>query len=89
MKKMTLDLDQLQVDSFRTEATARGPRGTVHGHSDETTTDVAGCYTPNETCEGNTICDHTCHPWNGWCNQSQGHSPMQTQCDFSCEFACP
>ncbi len=91
MKKMTLNLDELQVDSFRTDDESAGPRGTVKAHSDETTTNVVGCWSYHEdySCAGETMCDHTCSPWNGWCNQSQGHSPMQTQCDFSCEFACP
>lgn len=32
MSKLKLDLDTLEVESFRTETAEEGERGTVHGH---------------------------------------------------------
>lgn len=93
MKKLSLNLDQLEVDSFETELHFTDERGTVRGAmSYEGTTNVAGCRTANaggDTCAGCGDTDvNTCDPWNGWCNMSQG-GPMHTACEFSCEFACP
>lgn len=90
MKKLTLDIDQLAVETFATDLDKAGPRGTVRGQSGETTTNVPGCWTdPGQmSCDNRTACDMTCDPWNGWCNHSQG-GPNHTACDFSCEFACP
>ncbi|HEX8905972.1 MAG TPA: hypothetical protein VF771_14075 [Longimicrobiaceae bacterium] len=51
MKKLTLNLDELAVDSFDTVPTA-GRRGTVQARSGTTYAD--------ESCNG--TCDHTCYP---------------------------
>lgn len=90
MRKLKLELDQLHVDSFEANQDDPRPRGTVHANS-ETSTNAVGCPQTQagaESCLVDSFCAFTCDPFNGWCNQSQGHSPMQTQCDFSCEFAC-
>ena len=92
MKKLRLDLEQLEVDSFATDREATRGNGTVRGaQSYETTTNVVGCRTVNaggDTCGCGATDVNTCDPWNGWCNMSQG-GPMHTACDFSCEFSCP
>lgn len=43
MKKMKLELENLQVDSFETVAPADGTRGTVHGHATLVCTDQYSC----------------------------------------------
>lgn len=59
MKKLTLALDNLTVDSFSTTAVNAAPRGTVQGHDD--TIESEWCTTP-KTCS-QPPCDtleHTC-----------------------------
>lgn len=90
MKKLSLNLDQLEVESFETELHVTDERGTVRGAMSYGT-EVAECRTRDlnvQTCAGCGDTENTCDPWNGWCNMSQG-GPMHTACDFSCEFACP
>jgi hypothetical protein len=68
MKKLSLDLDQLTVDSFDTAAAAK-EKGTVFGEQ-------CTCYTHCDTCPGCPTCDntrcgqHTCdcsnHTCEGW-----------------------
>jgi hypothetical protein len=61
MKKLSLDLDQLAVESFDTSASKR-PAGTVraHGYTDTTCEQIiCDCGPTNLTCETN--CDeYTC-----------------------------
>jgi hypothetical protein len=51
MKKLSLDLDQLTVDSFDTAAPA-AEKGTVFGEQ-------CTCYTHCDTCPGCPTCDNT------------------------------
>lgn len=72
MKKLTLTLDDLQVDSFHTSA---GPReeGTVYGEQQctcQTACTCPGCPTCAETCPN--TCNATC-PWT---------------CEYSCYNTC-
>ncbi|HEU0012721.1 MAG TPA: hypothetical protein VFQ45_03520 [Longimicrobium sp.] len=92
MKKLKLDLEALQVDSFSTAAEGVGPDGTVYGH---VSMPVTGCpvqFVPGQikkthpmhcpptslhTCGAQYTCDHTC--------------AINTQCvSFeSCPGTCP
>jgi hypothetical protein len=63
MKKLTLDLDQLTVDSFNTVAPA-AKRGTVH--AEQECTCYTNCYTYCNTCPGCPTCDDSA------CNGSCG-----------------
>ena len=53
MKKMTLKLESLAVESFATESEARGPRGTVQAHNHTR----GGHPTCGNTCDGGNSCD--------------------------------
>ena len=53
MKKLSLKLDELRVDTFQTTPAERKPRGTVLGQQ-------CTCYTAC-TCPGCPSCDHTCN----------------------------
>ncbi|HEX6040202.1 hypothetical protein [Longimicrobium sp.] len=84
MKKLSLDLDTLSVETFETAAGAT-ERGTVHGHGP--TWPYNGC-TANEPClpvshPDHTV-DYTCDDYSCWntCQQSCGGS-----CYASC--TCP
>ncbi|HET7228861.1 MAG TPA: hypothetical protein VFJ16_02530 [Longimicrobium sp.] len=63
--KLRLQLDQLEVETFRTDAVAVG-RGTVRGHEpyDTSTGDYRGCacQTADNTCAGSCApsCQFTC-----------------------------
>ncbi|HEX2081653.1 MAG TPA: hypothetical protein VHG08_28375 [Longimicrobium sp.] len=70
--KLKLDLDQLAVDSFDTEARAT-PKGTVFGEQ-------CTCYT-NCTCPGCPTCDASC---NGTC----GENTCQASCNGTCGDTC-
>ncbi|HEX2079816.1 MAG TPA: hypothetical protein VHG08_19020 [Longimicrobium sp.] len=57
MKKLTLNLDTLQVETFTT-AKAVAARGTVRGHYGTTHTQAATCDDP--TCEFRFTCAADC-----------------------------
>ncbi|HET7229245.1 MAG TPA: hypothetical protein VFJ16_04550 [Longimicrobium sp.] len=79
MKKLSLDLDQLAVESFDTGTPLR-PRGTVRGNDLSDTTCVERlCQCGTTTCANDSIqisCDVTC---NGTCDES---------CDGTCYASC-
>ncbi len=67
MRKLTLQIDALTVDSFDTSE-AKG-RGTVRGHDTIVTEWCTGypdciskpqCHTPNDTCYGSCGCTNGC-----------------------------
>jgi hypothetical protein len=74
MRKLKLDLDQLTVDSFDTEARAERS-GTVFGEQ-------CTCYT-NCSCPGCPTCDASC---NGTCNTC--NASCNGTCDASCNGTC-
>jgi hypothetical protein len=53
MKKLTLDVDALQVESFATETAARGRGGTVHAHNHTR----GNHLTCGGTCDGGNTCN--------------------------------
>jgi len=83
MKKLRLSLDDLHVESFRTDRGAE-PRGTVHardvaGGGEAIDTDVItivkSCYGTHcdPSCNNNTCgvsCNGTCATCNGTCNEN-------------------
>jgi hypothetical protein len=75
MKKLTLDLDQLTVDSFDTSETG-AEKGTVFGEQ-------CTCYT-NCTCPGCPTCDHTQCQQNT-CDFSCNGSCWTCQYDPTCD----
>ncbi len=98
MKKLRLEMDELRVESFATDAAA-GEAGTVHGHSypnaclppsgsDEPFVDTCGYA----TCAGDTCwqsCGGSCNcGGSGWCQPQE--SAGYTYCfrDASCVNAC-
>ena len=63
MKKLVLELDDLNVQSFATTGGARGPRGTVRAHETGTYdeqggTDACSLVLTCNSCEG--TCDQAC-----------------------------
>jgi hypothetical protein len=76
MKKLTLSLDQLRVDSFDTSA-AGGTRGTVRGEQ-------CTCHT-DCTCPGCPTCDYTCHEsCYGTCAPNYSCNTMETDKQVIC-----
>lgn len=73
MRKLSLNLDQLTVDSFDT-ATAEEKKGTVFGEQ-------CTCHTQC-TCPGCPTCDYTCD--DATCHQSCGS--CEVTCDVSCWY---
>ena len=61
MKKLQLNLDALQVESFKTQPRPDGG-GTVRGHSG-----VPGCHQPTDSCDSDTTWP-TATPWSGDCS---------------------
>jgi hypothetical protein len=103
MKKLTLQLDELAVESFETSG-AEAMRGTVRGFGDS-----SGCSygSPNYTgcdmtcefpCGESDACTPACPQVTPGCTQTSpercpptGGAPScdpYTQCDYSCEFPC-
>ena len=84
MKKLTLDLNALEVQSFAT-APAAPNRGTVHGEQQctcPTACTCPGCPTCDETCAD--TCWETCAGWT--CVTCGG----QETCGYTCwTRACP
>lgn len=77
MRKLTLKLDNLKVDSFQTGDDARR-NGTVHGHDTIETEWCTGypycgvskprCQTPYDTCYGTCGCSNGCGTEPGICS---------------------
>ena len=77
MRKLTLKLDNLKVDSFQTGADAR-LNGTVRGHDTIETEWCTGypdcgvskprCQTPYDTCYGTCGCSNGCGTEPGICS---------------------
>lgn len=78
MKKLTLDLDQLRVESFSTAETG-AEKGTVHGHLG-----TGGGCTVYDSCDG-SVCGGSCaFP----CGGGSGHYTcgIQAACGNSIEL---
>ncbi|HEX6041904.1 hypothetical protein [Longimicrobium sp.] len=87
MKKLTLKLDELRVDSFDTESVAPTTRGTVEGRDSLNGTCGASCYTCQVSCN-----NMSCFTCNGTCEMSvcYGGSCWGTcnTCQGSCYGTC-
>jgi hypothetical protein len=102
MKKMTLDLDALTVESFDTSADLFRERGTVRGH--DTIGEPAQSQKPTQClCPPTSICINTvdtptcvvtaCNDVTCTCPPATGPTCEQpscrwTLCDFSCDIHC-
>jgi hypothetical protein len=96
MKKLTLQLETLTVESFET-AGPEALRGTVHGHGDSSN---CSYFSPNYTfcnlsCEFACGESHECTPvcpgtgtTSGTGTTTTTDPTPQTFCNLSCEFAC-
>ena len=74
MQKLSLKLDELQVESFDTTAVLRR-RGTAYGYDSDTSQPCAGTY-------GGNTCESTCHQIDCGCTGYNG------TCDVSCNGTC-
>lgn len=81
MKKLALKVDDLVVESFRTQET-EGHRGTVHGNDSVASIDY-GCNTElGWVCTAPVSCDSGCNTaHNGTC-------PTGNTCQDSCDGTC-
>jgi len=95
MKKLSLDLDALQVESFDTQPVEPG-RGTVHAAQCYCSCCCSGyntCYGA-DTCEAGWTCNNTCAPYQtcpGYntcvsCNTCPGQWTCDDTCNVSCYF---
>jgi|1185.fasta_scaffold193100_2 hypothetical protein len=84
MKKLSLELEELQVESFDTTPGARPRRGTVFGNE---TLNQNGCGTNWGVCYGDTglvlVCSMDCPPMT-----YEMVSCLRTDCEPSCFEAC-
>lgn len=91
MKKLSLDLDELQVESFDTRPAVASHAGTVRARE---ATEMTQCYqnTCAPTCDAMDTCWRCNESWDDGCYESQWPcslgGPQATQCDLSCEFEC-
>jgi hypothetical protein len=92
MRKLSLKVDELTVESFRTDEARMWP-GTVRG-MDSATVDQDSCNTCNgcsnvDTCVscGGT-CGNTCQSCAATCSPCQTHDGRPT-CDQICTIGCP
>ncbi|HEX8692711.1 MAG TPA: hypothetical protein VF746_09845 [Longimicrobium sp.] len=68
MKKLTLNLEALAVESFATDDAERGAKGTVHAHNHTR----GGHVTCGGTCDAANTCD---------CQITSPVSCLETQCN--------
>ena len=76
MRKLKLELDALEVQSFET-ASAPKESGTVHGRVATHTCDLQCAKTPDGTCNGAM----TCSLWESCCESNCGY--------YTCAYGCP
>ena len=85
MQKRRLDFDELEVESFATEAEAAPPRGTVHAHAPSAWPEPCA-YTDRVTDCGQETCAVTCNDNTCWatcyatCYLSCGCDPATGAC---------
>ena len=91
MRKLTLKLDDLRIDSFQTTPGERG-KGTVFGEQCTCWTNCTcpGCPTCDASCNGTCggTCDASC---NGTCGDSCGCDPGTGDCTwfgYTCDNSC-
>jgi hypothetical protein len=91
MKKISLNLDSLHVESFETTAEALAPRGTVRGNVvSETTCQqiICDCQTNGTECETNYECDTDAATCGASCTFYCSHTCPVNTCAYSCEGTC-
>lgn len=91
MKKITLDLDDLQVESFETAPESGDGRGTVFGYA-PTVFGTCNCTAGSLTCDtctacnGGFTCEGTCETCWATCGVAQ--TGDGDSCDGSCTYTC-
>jgi hypothetical protein len=98
MKKLELNLDDLQVDSFEPQPRSRG-QGTVYANDSEAPSWCAGCFTYNPTCGCDSQDGSGCDTIDACCQAGTyggrtcdttcfqiicGCSAFETDCDATC-----
>ena len=84
MKKISLDLDALRVESFETTTDARTARGTVRGAESAEPTEATHCGSCEASC-GPTFCLFTCgQSCEPTCGDSCHGSCMGETCELTC-----
>lgn len=92
MKKLTLDLDTLRVETFETAGTGGDGRGTVQGNgvSDTTCNErLCGCPTNGLDC-GSRVTDCGCVSFTCLtaCNQGSCQETCMYSCGPTCGYSC-
>lgn len=68
MRKITLDLDTLDVQTFETAAAEQSAKGTVQGHDDPTQGHNVGCGSAYDACHTGLCTPQTCpNTYDGTC----------------------
>lgn len=92
MKKLSLDIDALAVESFDTTGDAALRAGTVRGHGfTETTCGQFICDCPTgsgDTCQPELCGGETDDCTAGTCPSVVGHTCVQPSCFYSCPSTC-
>ena len=76
MRKLKLNLEALNVDSFELTDAEKARQGTVHGHVD---------YTHPRVCDTAVDCSFNSCP--SYCHTACAATCIET-CDFTCEMSC-
>ena len=85
MKKLSLDIEDLAVESFDTSAAGVAPRGTIHGAQvSQTTCAQLICDCPTNGAECDTNYGSACEDTFNTCAITCGDS-----CTFHCSRTCP
>ena len=91
MAKLTLHIEQLEVESFET-AHADSEKGTVFGHATDAAETCAGRYTCDDTCAHTCGVPASCQLVNGYCGTyaEVGCPPSYWMCtvDTNAQGAC-
>ncbi|HEU0013397.1 MAG TPA: hypothetical protein VFQ45_06920 [Longimicrobium sp.] len=87
MKKLSLDLDALQVETFDPDAPAHSRRGTVEGYCCNCCCCCCCCtccQTCGDTCTNCPSCNYSCEPWTVCNDTCQYYSCFYTDCWEQC-----
>jgi hypothetical protein len=88
MAKLTLQVDQLEVESFETAHEIRG-RGTIHAHATDAAETCAGHYTCDGTCDQTCGVPASCELVYGYCGTyaEVGCPPSRWMCTVDTDAA--
>jgi hypothetical protein len=86
MKKITLDVDALAVETFEMGQDFHSALGTVEGHLSPTCNTRQVCSCGGSACDGS--CNGTCDSCEASCLGTCQTCAGQNTCDFSCGGSC-